>query len=554
MSIPAPRRLVVTALCRALVLAVPAASTACTIDLGSSAPDPEEDPRPRVAGLVLDADAAAIADVAVVQGGVELGRTDASGRFEVEAQPGDALVLEFHRAGFVRGLERVTVADGATALRVTMVAEAPAIPFDVDAGGRAEGVRGAAIEAPAGAFVDRQGNAIAGMVDVHLTPLNPADAAELAAYPGDGRARTSGGDTVQLETFGVVDVTVRQGDVDLTVADGMGVVVEFPLPDPAPAEPPPTIALWGFDDAAGVWEEEGIATLDADRGVYVGTITHLSPWNCDQPMEATCLKGEVVDAEGDPIAGAYVIASGLDYTGDASATSGEDGSFCVAVRKDSDVNVTVWLPGGASQSRDVTSGSEGTEIPAACDDPRCFDAGAWVFEDAGDTSWDAGACFDESAEARLSMELAGALDEDIDWNGSLWAASCAALAGASGNGQTTLYFQGFDERTTVYVSVEAAGGQTGDGLPATVLVYDALDTEMARWWSAESCTADMTKNEVIAPGLFAVEGRGRCTEPATSLLGDADLEIVGDFAFGGIVFADDIDWQVLYDCCEPYWQ
>jgi len=39
-----------------------------------------------------------------------------------------------------------------------------------------------------------------------------------------------------------------------------------------------------------------------------------------------------------------------------------------------------------------------------------------------------------------------------------------------------------------------------------------------------------------------------------SALGEADLEIVGEFAFAGIVFADDIDWQVLYGCCEPYWE
>jgi hypothetical protein len=226
----------------------------------------------------------------------------------------------------------------------------------------------------------------------------------------------------------------------------------------------------------------------------------------------------------------------------------------VPVRKDSAVNVTVYLPGGDSLSRDVQSGSEDTDIPPACDDPRCLDAGTWVFEDAGDTSWDGGACFDEDAQARLSMALEGAIDEDIDWSGSLWEASCAALAGASGNGQTTLYFSGLDGSLAIYVSIEASGGVEGAGLPATVLVFDGLDTEAARWWSADACTADMTRNEVIAPGLFAVEGVGRCTEAATSLYGDGDLEIAGEFAFGGIVFAQDIDWMVLYDCCEPYWQ
>ena len=520
----------------------------------------QSDPTPRIAGTVLDAGGAGLADVSVQQDGRELGVTDAQGRFEIFADPGDVIVLQFHKPGHVRGLERVQVADGPTALRVTMLDEAPAIAFDADAGGKVTGMRGASIDAMPASFVDRQGNAVSGMVDVHLTPLNPGVAAELAAYPGDGRARTSGGETVQLETFGVVDVTVRQGDTDLTIADGMGVVVEFPLPDPMPATPPETIALWGFDDATGEWTEEGIATLDLERGVYVGTITHLSPWNCDQPLEATCVKGHVIDESGDGIPGAYVIARGLDYSGDSAATAGEGGEFCVPVRKDSRIEVTVHLPGGEQQTREIASGTEDTDVPAACDDPRCLDAGEWVFaEGAGEEDgWAGGeACFGEDVGARLSMQLGGDVDDDIAWEGSAWFASCGALSGSTSAGTTTLLFMDeamqTDSQLGVMVSVEVDAAQTASGVPASVYLFEDL-ASTSDMWLTEGCTADVVTNEVLAPGIFHIAGRGSCSEPAVSpYAGMGAIEIEGEFSFEGVVIGSDVASEVIYECCYAYW-
>lgn len=521
---------------------------------------PPVDTTPRVAGTVLDADGAALADVVVLQDGRELGTTDSAGRFEVAASAGDIVVLQFHKPGHVRGLERVQIADGPTALRVTLLDQAPAIAFDADLGGKVIGMRGASIDAAPGSFVDRQGRAIGGMVDVHLTPLNPGIAAELAAYPGDGRARTADGATVQLETFGVVDVTVRQGDVDLTIADGMGVVVEFPLPDPMPAEPPATIALWGFDDATGEWTEEGVATLDLDRGVYVGTITHLSPWNCDQPLEATCLEGRVVDASGDGIPGAYVIARGLDYAGDSAATAGDGGEFCVPVRKDSSIEVTVHLPGGEQQTREVRSGTQDTEVPAACDDPRCLDAGEWVFaEGAGDEDWEGGgACYADDVAAKLSMQLDGDVQDDLSWEGSAWWASCGALSGSTGSGSTMLMFQDDAMSLGVAISVEVDAAQTASGVPASVYLFEdwgAIGSADSGMWFAEGCVADVTRNEVLGPGIFHVAGTGRCDAPAMSPYPGVtgEIAIVGEFSFEGVVIGSDVASEVIYDCCIAYW-
>jgi hypothetical protein len=524
------------------------------LDHTDSDPDASIDRTPRVAGTVRDADGAALAEVSVSQDGELLGLTDAAGRFEIPAAAGDTVVLQFRKPGYVRGLERVQLADGPTALRVTLLGEAPAIAFDADAGGKLSGARGASIQAAPGSFVDREGNPISGIVDVHLTPLDPAVPAELAAYPGDGRARTAAGTTVQLESFGVVDVTVRQGDLDLTIAEGMGVVVEFPLPDPMPATPPETIALWGFDDVTGEWTEEGVATLDAARGVYVGTITHLSPWNCDQPLEATCVKGRVIDEGGDGIPGAYIIARGIDYLGDAAAVAGEGGEFCVPVRKSSRVEITAHLPGGEQLARELDSGSEDTDVPPACDDPRCLDGGDWVFaEGAGqDGGWQGGdACFGDDTEARLAMQLDGFVQDDIDWRGSAWFATCGALSGSTSAGSTFMLFEDDAMQVGVGISLEIDAAQTGDGVVASVYLFEDLQsTSASGLWLAQDCVAEVERNEVLAPGLFVVAGSGRCNVPAISAYGaEGEIEIVGEFSFEGVVVGSDVAAEVIYACC-----
>lgn len=564
-QVSAPRA---AAIAGALLVAFTTAG--CLLGLPNPGDDNDDDSSgnesagPSLRGAVFDESGAPLVDVSIERDGSEVARTDADGTFDLSAGSGEQVVLSFRAPGFVRGIERIEVANAPTALRVTMRTEAPALPLDSTAGGRVDGMRGASIDAPALAFVDRSGNAISGMVDVHLTPLDPSVASELAAYPGDGRARTYSGETVGLESFGVVDVTVRQGETDLTIADGMGVTVEFPLPASSPAVPPETIALWGFDEQAGVWTEEGEAVLDAERGVYVGTITHLSPWNCDQPLEATCVGGEVIDGDGTPIAGAYIMARGIDYLGDASAVAGDDGRFCLAARKNSRLEVTVHLPGGESITREVDTGSEDTEIPAACDDPRCLDAGTWEFTDVdveaeggADDGWGGGgSCLDDDAPSELSMTLQGGVDESLDWSASPWLASCGALAGVADADSTWVMFQDADSSLAIMISVEVQPAETGNDVPASVYVLSnwqtADATDLSGWWYTEECTVDVTRNDILAPELFRITGRGSCSAPAMPLYGGDPVEIAGDFSFSGVVFGDEIDSALIYECCYGY--
>ncbi len=512
---------------------------------------PESSEHVSLRGVVLDAQGEPISDV-TVETGAGTATTGADGRFSVDADHGTSVVLIFRKPGFVRGLERVDLGmtGDATTIEVTMIPMAPPVPFDSSQGGVVVGMRGAEMNAPPNAFRTRSGEPVSGMVEVQLTPMNPSIPAELEAYPGDNLARDASGETIQLETFGVVDVTVTQGDEDLDIVDGMGVDVKFPLPDPMPAEPPETIALWGFDDDAGVWVEEGVATLNLEEGVYEGTITHLSPWNCDQPLTATCVTGRVVDESGAPVPGAYVTGSGVDYSGSTSAVADADGEFALVVRKDSTIDVKSFHPNGGQLVQQVMSGAADTDIPADPSDTRCLDVGDWVMNDPGGDGWD-DSC-DWGDDSSLQMTVSGYIEDAVAYQGDPWLGLCGGITGAGGGDSFTLIYSGSDGfPLDIMISLQTELGNTGSGIPATVFFSEDYLGYGDMWFTLDGdCSVELTRNDLLAPGIAALEGRLSCSAPATSFpTGKPDIDIVGPAAFSGVVLFGDAGSDTLLQCC-----
>lgn len=310
--------------------------------------------------------------------GTQTTQTDADGRFKLSAPPGPAVVV-INAAEHVINVQRVTLVDGPTALNVALLPEGPAVVVDATTGGEATGERGARVMVPAGSLIDPAGMSIAGEVTVHLTPIDPSVAAQFDAAPGDFEARTAGGAVAQLESFGMLDVTIRQDDSVLQVAPGMTLQISIPAPSGMTA-PPATMPLWSFDEAQGLWIEEGTLTLDADAGVYVGEISHMSVWNADQALDTTCISGKVVDAEGNAIPGARVRGRGVDYGGSDATMADAEGRFALLVRKDSAVSVAAYHADGGGQVREVRSGDATAPQPVTVGDASCTDTGVWTVE------------------------------------------------------------------------------------------------------------------------------------------------------------------------------
>jgi hypothetical protein len=323
-------------------------------------------------GLVKSADGDVLANVKVSAGGVSA-MTDASGRYELKAPAGKTRV-KFSLDGYVDGFRSPTLLKGApTQLDVSLLSLGEPVQLDAASGGMAEGKRGAAVRVPEAAFVDASGKAVTGMVDVYLSPLDPSSKQERAAAPEF--VTEVEGDAQMLESLGMVDIQVRQDDKKLSVASGKALELSIPVPEGS--SPEETIDLWSFDETKGLWVNEGKATYDAQRKTYVGMAKHMSLWNADQVYSATCVCGLVEETGKGPLAGARIDASGVSYFGSSSSASDVDGRFCVAVRKDSDVDIAAYHASTGGETKRIHSKSENTSVPPRSTDARCEDVGTW---------------------------------------------------------------------------------------------------------------------------------------------------------------------------------
>jgi len=116
------------------------------------------------------------------------------------------------------------------------------------------------------------------------------------------------------------------------------------------------VPLYFYDETTGQWKrstsegwledashtkiaEAQLAAIQSGafaENVYAaGPITHLSYWNIDWPVSShTCVRGNVLDTAGRPVAGAAVSIKGVSYTGTSSSKVTEaDGSFCSDVMR-----------------------------------------------------------------------------------------------------------------------------------------------------------------------------------------------------------------------------
>jgi hypothetical protein len=358
----------------------------CSSDSSKGTPGKTSVTRTALRGLITSTAGEVLAQVKVSSGSVSV-VSDASGRYELRAPAGKAQV-RFSLAGHVDGFRSPTLLDGTpTQLDVALLPLGAGMQLDSANGGMLTGMRGAAVKVPADAFVDASGKPVTGMVDVYLTPLDPSRAGERGAAPEF--VADVAGEPALLESLGMLDIQVKQADQKLSVASGKQLELSIPVPDGA--SPEPSMDLWSFDEAKGTWVKEGQAQYDASSKTYVGSAKHMSLWNVDQVYTASCVCGVVAEAGGDVLAGARVQASGVSYFGSSEAQTDRAGKFCIAVRKDSDIEVAAYHASSGGQSKRVHSGSDDTEVPARIGDGRCQDVGRWevkkdVFIDASGTA------------------------------------------------------------------------------------------------------------------------------------------------------------------------
>jgi hypothetical protein len=153
-------------------------------------------------------------------------------------------------------------------------------PRQEESRGCGPGIR---VAIPANGLVDANGLPPTGKVDIQLSTVDLATPDQM---PGDYTVIDGAGQAKAAQSWGAGTVEIFAGATRYNLRPGVKAQLVIPV-DPTQLRAggpfPPDIPLLHFDEARGVWREEGKAILQNLAGVpaYVGEVTHFSAYNMD---------------------------------------------------------------------------------------------------------------------------------------------------------------------------------------------------------------------------------------------------------------------------------
>ena len=310
-----------------------------------------------VSGLILNENGEP-AEGVVVRTGAEVTTTDENGLFlfrDVELRE-DQAYLTASAAGYFQGSRTFLPKENERSQVIIKLIPRPAadVVSGTD-GGTVNVANGGTIEFPTGAFVDANGTAYTGSVNVFAFWLDPTSSDLQQTMPGALWGTNEANEETILASYGMmnVELTDNSGNA-LQIAPDKLVEMRFPVPAELRATAPATIPLWSFNEDTGVWEEEFTAVFDADQ--YIGSVSHFTWWNCDAPFPVIELCGTVVNATGDSLANAYVCIEAPNLGVYSCAYVYGDGEICGKVPANEELIVTVSNAQCPTGSFEITIG------------------------------------------------------------------------------------------------------------------------------------------------------------------------------------------------------
>ncbi len=259
-------------------------------------------------GQVLKEDGTPL-DGATVSTGTHMMTTDADGFFYFSniSTPKRATSIKVEKLGYFKAFRTLQVIPNEDNQTTIMVMELPpAQSLDAAAGGTIAISNGGSIEFPTNSIIDPATNQpYTGNVSVFAKWIDPSGGNLALLTPGALRGISEEGTEEGLTTYGMQAVElVGSAGQPLQLGNGQTANVTFPLPASLSGSAPATVPLWHFDETQGMWVEDGVATKSGTD--YIGSVSHFSFWNCDYGGPIVNFTCQLVDANNNPINGAFV--------------------------------------------------------------------------------------------------------------------------------------------------------------------------------------------------------------------------------------------------------
>ncbi|MBI1765618.1 MAG: hypothetical protein HYR56_29805 [Acidobacteria bacterium] len=275
----------------------------------------------RISGSVTNRATGAPIDQAAVSVNGTLVKTNPAGAFLASVPESKRYVINVKKAAFALLSRAVYGPAAGLSLKLDQAQHAT---FDAGAGGRAvfERNNGAQVTIGPNTLVDARGNPASGPVHSYLFAY---DLNQSNAIPGDGAAVYRGRNATMV-SYGAIDATLTDGGGQpLRLAPGTTADIELTIHPPALATAPATIPLFTFDEARGIWLEDGTLTKVGNR--YRGKVRHFSAFNADTVFSNTaCIKLTVFDDPTNALKGApaFPFKLHVSYTSSSGGPNHND--------------------------------------------------------------------------------------------------------------------------------------------------------------------------------------------------------------------------------------
>ena len=222
--------------------------------------------------------------------------TDAEGfvTFELDySELSFPVQLSSNKSGFSPQIKHIDdlIEQGENYFQLTMIKRNTAISVDIDNAVDLVTLDGARVVLPAGSLVDSEGNAVSGMVDVFITPLDITKENALSLFPGEFLGTESDQQPVPILSYGTTEFHFEQQGEELNLALWANAGVELPIyvdqhPNGNPIELGETIEFWHLDESTGIWQNypDGVVQFSnrsPTRMSLRATVPHFSWWNAD---------------------------------------------------------------------------------------------------------------------------------------------------------------------------------------------------------------------------------------------------------------------------------
>jgi uncharacterized protein (TIGR02145 family) len=255
---------------------------------------------------------------AIVRVGSAFLNTDQFGYFEIKNVEVNETAATFNvsKNGYFKLTKTFMAKEGKSAFfRIKLTRKESIGTIDAASGGDVSLSNGTTISLPADGVKNAStGVSYTGSITVSAHYIDPTAADIAGIMPGDLRGLRTNGDLNVLDSYGMLEVelTGASGEL-LQIADGKKATLTMAIPSSLTATAPATIPLWYFDEATGLWKEEGSANKVGNQ--YVGEVAHFSTWNCDNPHPHVPYHCRLVYSNGSPAANVEVVLSEMNYYG-----------------------------------------------------------------------------------------------------------------------------------------------------------------------------------------------------------------------------------------------